>query len=125
MRPLGIVVLAILTTAPVVRTLCVWACEAPMAPAVAAGEHAGHCTPPPDAGSGDGPGLASLAGCESCDAFGEALLRATVRSEHSLTMGLPAPALAVAHAASRPSQPVTISPHGPSPPLRAPYPLRI
>jgi hypothetical protein len=124
MRPLGIVVLAVLATAPVVRTLCVWACEATTAPAVAAGEHAGHCTPPSEAGNGDGAGLASLAGCESCDVLGEAL-RATVRSEHSLTVGLPAPELAVAHAASPSSQPATLPAHAPSPPLRAPYPLRI
>lgn len=127
LRSIGVVLLAVLAAAPVVRTLCAWDCAAPAASEAAtpAAEDAGHCAQPAGRADMDTAGLVSLGGCDRCDLAGQTL-RATVRAENaSLTLPLTAPAWSAPgmHLAS--SDAAGASTRAPSPPLRATYPLRI
>ncbi len=120
--------LAVLVAAPVVRTLCAWDCG-PSSPAArgaaASPDQAGHCAHPAGSAESESARLDAVDGCDRCEALGETV-RATVRTEStSLATALPAPAR------SGPGHDLTSSDLAPastraaSPPLRAPYPLRI
>jgi hypothetical protein len=126
-RPFGIVLLAVLAAAPVVRTLCAWECAAPAASEAAApaAEHAGHCAQPAGSAGSETAGLVSLGGCERCDA-GDVTLRATVRTQTpSPIILLASPFPATLDEDPRASDFVSAAARATSPPLRAPYPLRI
>jgi hypothetical protein len=125
-RPLGVVLLAVLAAAPVVRTLCGWECGPSPAPrgAVATPEQGGHCAQTADHVEAGAAGLMSVSGCGGCDLGGT--LRATVRTETAaLATSLLAPAWAAPGHALRSPDPARGSTRAASPPLRAPYPLRI
>jgi hypothetical protein len=130
MRPLGVVLLAVLTAAPLVRTLCAWECgPADTAKAASVASEQGHCAQAPevpvDAPDAETAALVSVAGCERCDILDT--LRATVRTvAAALTSVSIAPAWS--GTADRPNTfdfIATAPARATSPPLRAPYPLRI
>lgn len=126
-RPLGLVLLAVLAVAPVVRTLCAWDCGAsPVASeAAAVAEHGPHCAQPAGSAEAESPGLMSGGDCDRCDVLG-ATLRATVRTEiASLATPLPAAPWSGSRHDLKSSDLALASTRAASPPLQAPYPLRI
>jgi hypothetical protein len=135
MRPLGVVLLAVLTAAPLVRTLCAWECgPADTAKVEAVPSEHSHCAQAPegppqvshDAPDAETTALVSVAGCERCDIVDDTL-RATVRT----MAATPAPASIVPASSGRAggldTSDLIAAPPGRAayPPLRAPYPLRI
>lgn len=131
MRPLGVVLLAVLTAAPLVRTLCAWECGPAETATIASvpSEH-GHCAQAPevpaDAPDAETAVLVSVAGCERCDILDD-VLRATVRSMATpLAPASTVPVRSWTADALHTSAVIAAAPaRAASPPLRAPYPLRI
>ena len=124
-RPLGVLLLAVLVASPVARVLCALECRAEPTSHASAADSAEHCARPavdPDLATLE---LRGFPNCSGCDALLGAV-QATLRAEAKAPVAGPAqvmPSFAPDEFVV-PAGAAAVTPPG-SPPLRAPYPLRI
>lgn len=122
-RPLAVVLLAVLAATPVVRALCALECRAERtAYASAPAEHCARPTVDSDLLTFELRGSADCPGCDASARAVQASLRAEAKAPvaalaHTMPAATPDELAATAGAAAVPLPG--------SPPLRAPYPLRI
>ncbi|HUF81022.1 MAG TPA: hypothetical protein VMN03_07795 [Burkholderiales bacterium] len=124
-RPLGVMLLAVLAASPVARVLCALECRAERTAHTSAPDSAAHCAPPavdPDLATFELRGFPNCSGCDGTVGAVQAMLRAEAKAlAAGLAQALPSSA---PDELAAPAGAAAVLLPG-SPPLRAPYPLRI